>query len=126
MNAKKKKILISTSIVLANLAICSIIGSSYKSNINNDNDYKIAKNIININEKIHYFAMGDSISAGFTGMLDKDYPGSFDEVTKKFSGASFPTYLAKLLYEFDKERFGSYKNISLSGARLSDIINLFN
>ena len=71
MNAKKKKILISTSIVLANLAICSIIGSSiylgikndkankidkikdYKSNINNDNDYKIAKNIININEKIH-------------------------------------------------------------------------
>lgn len=144
MSVKKKKILISTSIVLANLAICSIIGSSiylgikndkankidkikdYKSNLNNDNDYKIAKNIININEKIHYFAMGDSISAGFTGMLDKDYPGSFDEVTKKFSGASFPTYLAKLLYEFDKERFGSYKNISLSGARLSDIINLFN
>lgn len=143
MNQKKKKILISTSIILANLSVCTIVGTGIylginnnkKSkigkvgdhpNLNNDNDYKIAKNIININEKIHYFAMGDSISAGFTGMLDKDYPGSFDEATKKFSGASFPTYLAKLLYEFDKERFGSYKNISLSGARLSDIINLFN
>ena len=139
MNPKKKKILITSSVIFANLSVSSIVGTSIylgiksseigkihdKANASNNNDYKIAKNMINIDEKIHYFAMGDSISAGFTGMLDKDYAGFFDKENKKFAGASFPTYLAKLLYDLDKERFGSYKNISLSGTRLSDIINLF-
>lgn len=76
---------------------------------------------ISLNQDIKYVALGDSISAGFDGSLDKDYQGKLEN-NGIISGVSYPSFLARLLNK--KNRVKSYTNYSVSGSKIIDWIKL--
>ncbi|MDD1378089.1 SGNH/GDSL hydrolase family protein [Metamycoplasma hyosynoviae] len=137
----KKALIISTSTILGATAISlgsfgiAIAASKKKIqknkninlNINNTKiEQKLAPNIINLDEKVRYLALGDSISAGFTAMLSQDHPGAFDANTNKFSGTSFPVYLAKFINKMQGgNKLEWFENHSVSGGRTYELIKLF-
>ena len=88
--------------------------------------YKIyndkSRNFIDKNTKIKYLSLGDSISAGFTGLLDKDYHGELNS-DKKVTGMSFAAYLASLLNN-EKGRLERFKNFATSNATALEWLDL--
>ncbi|UBX97259.1 hypothetical protein K6989_02635 [Mycoplasmopsis synoviae] len=106
---KKTKIIILSSLVFSTigpaLAIsCGINTNQNKKNQNqetktkNANDKNLAlkksDNFIDLNTKINYVALGDSITAGFDGTFPDDFPGKLEN--NKITGSSYPAFLAKI------------------------------
>lgn len=82
---------------------------------------KKSNNFIDKNTKIKYLSIGDSISAGFTGLLDKDYHGEFKD--GKVTGMSFAAYLASLLNN-EKGRLEKFNNFATSNATALEWLDL--
>lgn len=80
-----------------------------------------SNNFIDKNSKIKYLSIGDSISAGFTGLLDQDYHGSL--VNGKVNGMSFAAYLASLLNN-EKGRLEEFDNFATSNATALEWLDL--
>lgn len=80
-----------------------------------------SNNFIDKNSKIKYLSIGDSISAGFTGLLDKDYHGSLKN--GKVNGMSFAAYLASLLNN-EKGRLEEFDNFATSNATALEWLDL--
>lgn len=93
-----------------------------------DNDItqerNVSKNFIKKQDKVKYLALGDSISAGFSGELDKDYAGEFKD--GKVSGTSFPAYVAHLINKLQDGKLESFHNFASSGSTIVDWMELFN
>ncbi|UWD34451.1 SGNH/GDSL hydrolase family protein [Mesomycoplasma molare] len=98
----------------------------YEINNNKNNDIELqnkkelrkkSNNFIDLNQKINYISLGDSISAGFDGTLDKDYPGEKNGNT--ITGLSFSSFLARILNK-DNNRIENFKNYAVSGATILD------
>lgn len=81
-----------------------------------------SSNLIRKDQKVKYFAFGDSISAGFSGELPKDYPGEFKD--GKVTGASFPSYLASFISKLSEGKLESFDNYSASGSTIVDWMEL--
>ncbi|WP_406615707.1 SGNH/GDSL hydrolase family protein [Mycoplasmopsis hyopharyngis] len=81
-----------------------------------------SSNLIRKDQKVKYFAFGDSISAGFSGELPKDYPGEFKD--GKVTGASFPAYLASFISKLSEGKLESFDNYSASGSTIVDWMEL--
>ncbi|MGV2392912.1 UNVERIFIED_CONTAM: hypothetical protein O8I53_08025 [Campylobacter lari] len=77
-------------------------------------------NVIDINSKVDYVALGDSISAGFDANLDKDYPGEYDQSSKELTGISFPVYLASYINQISSNKLNSFNNFARSGSSFKD------
>ena len=82
-----------------------------------------SNNFIDKNSKIKYLSIGDSISAGFTGLLDQDYHGSLDKKNGKVNGMSFAAYLASLLNN-EKGRLEEFDNFATSNATALEWLDL--
>lgn len=82
---------------------------------------KKSNNFIDKNSKIKYLSIGDSISAGFTGLLDQDYHGSLKN--GKVNGMSFAAYLASLLNN-EKGRLEEFDNFATSNATALEWLDL--
>ncbi|WP_405311471.1 GDSL-type esterase/lipase family protein [Metamycoplasma faucium] len=80
-----------------------------------------SNNFIDKNSKIKYLSIGDSISAGFTGLLDQDYHGSLKN--GKVNGMSFAAYLASLLNN-EKGRLEEFDNFAASNATALEWLDL--
>lgn len=80
-----------------------------------------SNNFIDKNSKIKYLSIGDSISAGFTGLLDQDYHGSLKN--GKVNGMSFAAYLASLLNN-EKGRLEEFDNFATSNATALEWLDL--
>lgn len=80
-----------------------------------------SNNFIDKNSKIKYLSIGDSISAGFTGLLDQDYHGSLEN--GKVNGMSFAAYLASLLNN-EKGRLEDFTNFATSNATALEWLDL--
>ena len=80
-----------------------------------------SNNFIDKNSKIKYLSIGDSISAGFTGLLDQDYHGSL--ANGKVNGMSFAAYLASLLNN-EKGRLEEFDNFATSNATALEWLDL--
>ncbi|AZZ65359.1 hypothetical protein DMC14_000940 [Metamycoplasma phocicerebrale] len=91
-------------------------------NPNKDNKFEKAENIIKKDEKINYLAIGDSVSAGFTAALDKDYHGKM--VNGKIEGMSFPVYLAYYLNKDNPQRVKSFDNFATSNSTILEWLDL--
>lgn len=90
-----------------------------KSKIKTELQRKKSSLFISKNQKINYVALGDSISAGFDGTLDKDYQGK-KLSDGKIDGLSFPAFLARALDV--NNRVESFENFSMTGSTV-DIWN---
>ncbi|VEU77816.1 SGNH/GDSL hydrolase family protein [Mycoplasmopsis columbinasalis] len=78
-------------------------------------------NVITPTQKIKYLAIGDSISAGFNGLLSEmNSGGALDLNTGKITGLSFPAYLAQFFQTADPNRFEAYTNLAKSSSTLLD------
>lgn len=71
-------------------------------------------------EKIKYVALGDSFCEGFNSFYGFGYAGYMDENTKKISGSSWASFLARNFQKIDKSILESYYNFGLSGTRSKD------
>ena len=80
-----------------------------------------SNNFIDKNSKIKYLSIGDSISAGFTGLLDQDYHGSLKN--GKVNGMSFAAYLASLLNN-EKGRLEEFDNFATSNSTSLEWLDL--
>ena len=80
-----------------------------------------SNNFIDKNSKIKYLSIGDSISAGFTGLLDQDYHESL--ANGKVNGMSFAAYLASLLNN-EKGRLEEFDNFATSNATALEWLDL--
>ena len=80
-----------------------------------------SNNFIDKNSKIKYLSIGDSISAGFTGLLEKDHHGSLEN--GKVNGMSFAAYLASLLNN-EKGRLEEFDNFATSNATTLEWLDL--
>ncbi|UUD35515.1 SGNH/GDSL hydrolase family protein [Mycoplasmopsis caviae] len=83
----------------------------------------VSQKIIKLDENIKLLTLGDSVSAGWDGSLDKDYPGKFEN--GELSGISYSTYLSWFLLDTFKERFESFYNYAISGCTFWDWNYLF-
>lgn len=81
-----------------------------------------SSNLIRKYERVKYLALGDSISAGFSGELPKDYPGELKD--GKVVGISFPAYLAHFINQISKDKLQSFDNFAVSGSTIVDWIDL--
>ncbi|WP_235888400.1 GDSL-type esterase/lipase family protein, partial [Mycoplasmopsis anatis] len=79
-----------------------------------------SSHFINKNTKIKYVAIGDSITAGFDGTLEKDYKGSFENGL--VTGLSYPSYLSRLFNKIN--RLESFDNYSVTGSTINEWIDL--
>ncbi|MFV8472368.1 SGNH/GDSL hydrolase family protein [Mycoplasma sp. 1458C] len=86
----------------------------------NDLNKQYSANIIKPDKPIFYVALGDSISAGFDGFIDKDYPGQFIN-GKVVNGCSLPSYFAEILEKTNK--LVHFSNYAVSGTSITDWIN---
>ncbi|QSF13432.1 GDSL-type esterase/lipase family protein [Mycoplasma sp. Mirounga ES2805-ORL] len=94
-----------------------------KSNIKKSKRLK-SEHSISKNQRVKYVALGDSISAGWDGRLDKDYEGEL--VNNEIQGISFPSYLAKMIKDAEDGKLESFKNFARSGSTLNEWNLLFN
>ncbi|MFA7703502.1 SGNH/GDSL hydrolase family protein [Mycoplasmopsis synoviae] len=122
---KKKKLLILSSLVLGSLILTTSCG--IKLALDKDNQktqvasaLDKSSKFIDLNTKVKYVALGDSITAGFDGTLPQDYPGELknNEVT----GSSYAAFLAKILQ--DQNRLDDFKNYAISGATTFQFMRL--
>ncbi|AWX70515.1 hypothetical protein DP067_04160 [Mycoplasmopsis anatis] len=79
-----------------------------------------SSHFIDKNTKIKYVAIGDSITAGFDGTLEKDYKGSFENGL--VTGLSYPSYLSRLFNKIN--RLESFDNYSVTGSTINEWIDL--
>ncbi|MFV8419016.1 SGNH/GDSL hydrolase family protein [Mycoplasma sp. Sp33II] len=77
-------------------------------------------NIISLDKPIYYVALGDSISAGFDGFIDKDYPGKFINGAV-VNGCSLGSYFAEILNKTNT--LSHYANYAVSGTSITDWLN---
>ncbi|MFV8468559.1 SGNH/GDSL hydrolase family protein [Mycoplasma sp. VS292A] len=77
-------------------------------------------NVISLDKPIRYVALGDSISAGFDGFIDKDYPGQFVD-GKVVNGCSLGSYFAEILAKTNN--LVHFANYAVSGTSITDWIN---
>ncbi|WLP85390.1 SGNH/GDSL hydrolase family protein [Mycoplasma seminis] len=77
-------------------------------------------NLIKKDEEVYYIALGDSITAGFDGFIDKDYPGQFQD-GKVVNGSSLGSYFAEILNKTNKLSY--FANYAVSGTSITDWIN---
>lgn len=79
-----------------------------------------SNNLISKDTKIKYVAIGDSITAGFDGTLDKDYKGSYENGV--VNGLSYPSYLSRLFNQIN--RLESFNNYSVTASTINEWIDL--
>ncbi|MDD7912305.1 SGNH/GDSL hydrolase family protein [Metamycoplasma hyosynoviae] len=82
-----------------------------------------SKNIIKKDERVRYLALGDSITAGFTGVLDKDYQGTLNP-DGSLSGMSYPVYLAHFLNKDKENRVEKFNNFATSNSTILEWLDL--
>ncbi|MCV3733454.1 GDSL-type esterase/lipase family protein [Mycoplasma enhydrae] len=85
-------------------------------------EFQKSDKLISKDEKVKYLAIGDSISAGFTAALDKDYPGQKNG--NKLEGMSLPVYLAHYLNQDDSNRVESFSNLATSNSTIMEWLDL--
>ncbi|WP_036452639.1 SGNH/GDSL hydrolase family protein [Mycoplasma buteonis] len=117
------------------LKMCSYISQIIENKVQKENnlmDFEIKNqkllfqnkesNTLNLNsEKLKYVAFGDSISAGFDGFLEDDFPGKY--INNEVEGISYPAYLAEI---FNKNNdLDTFYNFSVSSSSLVDWINFW-
>ncbi|MDD7897622.1 GDSL-type esterase/lipase family protein, partial [Metamycoplasma hyosynoviae] len=86
-------------------------------------DVPKAKNIIKKDERVKYLALGDSITAGFTGVLDKDYYGRLNP-DGALSGMSYPVYFANFLNKDKTNRIEKFNNFATSNSTILEWLDL--
>ncbi|MDD1378777.1 GDSL-type esterase/lipase family protein [Metamycoplasma hyosynoviae] len=86
-------------------------------------DVQKSKNIIKKDERVRYLALGDSITAGFTGVLDKDYQGKRNP-DGSLSGMSYPVYLAHFLNKDKANRVEKFNNFATSNSTILEWLDL--
>ncbi|MFA7700216.1 SGNH/GDSL hydrolase family protein [Mycoplasmopsis synoviae] len=93
--------------------------------IKNANDENLAlkksDNFIDLNAKINYVALGDSITAGFDGTFPDDFPGKLEN--NQITGSSYPAFLAKIFN--NQNRIALFNNYAKSGGNNFTMIKTF-
>ncbi|WP_027334151.1 SGNH/GDSL hydrolase family protein [Mycoplasma elephantis] len=78
----------------------------------------------NSSNPIKYLALGDSITEGYTGELDKIIKGSYDFNTKKVTGNGYPSHFVNYILEADPSLISDFSNYAISGSTAQEWYSL--